>query len=92
MVIHDLEQKRVDYIKVQDKMKREKENNVKTFKVCNKKLLYLIFLSIHFQSADQVEKEKNDSKWETSKVYLIYFTPQSPIFHVSGQGGLVPCT
>ena len=33
VVIHDLEEKRVDYIKLQDKMKREKENNVKAFKV-----------------------------------------------------------
>ena len=33
VVINDLEEKRVDYIKLQNKMKREKDNNVKAFKV-----------------------------------------------------------
>ena len=46
MVIHDLEQKRVDYIKVQEKMKREKENNVKTFKVF--KITAFILLKLNF--------------------------------------------
>ena len=30
--VHDLEQKRVDYFKTTDKLKREKENNIKAFK------------------------------------------------------------
>ena len=46
MVIHDLEQKRVDYIKVQQKIKREKENNVKTFKVS--KITAFILLNQNF--------------------------------------------
>ena len=33
VVIKDLEEKRVDYIKLQNKMNREKDNNVKAFKV-----------------------------------------------------------
>ena len=32
-VVHDLEQKRVDYFKTTEKLKKEKENNIKAFKV-----------------------------------------------------------
>ena len=32
VVVHDLEQKRVDYFKTTEKLKREKENNIKAFK------------------------------------------------------------
>ena len=34
VVVHDLEQKRVDCLKTQQKLKRERENNIRTFKVC----------------------------------------------------------
>ena len=42
VVVHDLEQKRVDCLKTQQKLKRERENNIRTFKVC-----ILIFLIHH---------------------------------------------
>ena len=63
VVVHDLEQKRVDCIRTRDKIKKEKK--AKSFKVFS----YSYFVLIKFtQSPEQLEKEKNDSKWETSKV------------------------
>ena len=41
VVVHDLEQKRVDCLKTQQKLKRERENNIRTFKVC------ILILLIH---------------------------------------------
>ena len=65
VVVHDLEQKRVDCLKTQEKLKKEKEKKSKSFKV-NSSVAYIIINLL--QSPDQLEKEKNDSKWETSKV------------------------
>ena len=45
VVVHDLEQKRVDCLKTQQKLKRERENNIRTFKVCI--LIFLIYVYIH---------------------------------------------
>ena len=45
VVVHDLEQKRVDCLKTQQKLKRERENNIRTFKVC-----ILIFLIHHIRT------------------------------------------
>ena len=42
VVVHDLEQKRVDCLKTQQKLKRERENNIRTFKVCI--LIFLIYI------------------------------------------------
>ena len=50
-IVHDLEQKRVDCLKSEERQKKNKGVKSKAFK-----------------SADQLDKEKNDSKWQTSKV------------------------
>ena len=42
VVVHDLEQKRVDCLKTQQKLKRERENKIRTFKVCI--LIFLIYI------------------------------------------------
>ena len=42
VVVHDLEQKRVDCLKTQQKLKRERENNIRTFKVCI--LIFLVYI------------------------------------------------
>ena len=52
-VVHDLEQKRAVCLKVEERLKKEKEKGGK---------------SAALKSANQLEKEKTDSKYKTSKV------------------------
>ena len=68
VVVHDLEQKRVDCLKTQEKIRKEKEKKSKAFKVVSSHSNDVSPLTLLAQTAEQLEKEKSDSKWETSKV------------------------
>ena len=72
-MVHDLEKKRVDCIKTKERLKRDEENNFKPFKVTFYTVMAPCYIALYSyfkysKSADQLEREKNDVKWETSKV------------------------
>ena len=53
--MYDIEVKRTAFLKLEEEKKNEKKNKQK----------------ISFKSSSQIEKEKSDSKWTTTKVFLM---------------------
>ena len=53
--MYDIEVKRTTFLKLEEEKKNEKKNKQK----------------ISFKSSSQIEKEKSDSKWTTTKVCLM---------------------
>ena len=53
--MYDIEVKRTAFLKLEEEKKNEKKNKQK----------------ISFKSSSQIEKEKSDSKWTRTKVFLM---------------------